>query len=326
MGHRRLACLLLIVFWAFPIGSSPAEDQPPMVEDKRPYTLTVGVREWLSHGQSAHNLGAPSGGHPNVLSELTWRGMNSSITELNANLIAQRLLLNMSVGYGTIGSGTLLDQDWNGDNRTQKYSETLSKSDNGSVLIFSVTPGIRAFQWTVKDNPILGGFDFLLGYQYWRETYAAYGIQDIFPGGRDTPSSVNVLTQTNTWQSFRFGTRVVVPVLSQFLLKGSAFYIPVTYYRSEDFHHLRTSGLNPLRQDPSFLTTASGGSGVQLEGSLAVRVWHQLTIEAGYAYWDIRSGSGTVQAYPASGGVIQELHNVNNTRRQGVFFGMNWIF
>jgi hypothetical protein len=122
------------------------------------------------------------------------------------------------------------------------------------------------------------------------------------------------------------GSRIIVPIFSRVAIKGSAFYIPVTYYRNEDIHHLRTSGPNALRQDPSFLTTATGGSGVQLEGSLAIRVWRQLNIEAGYAYWDIRSASGSVQAYPASGGVVLETHNVDNTRRQGVFFAVNWIF
>jgi hypothetical protein len=320
MGHRRLACLLLIVFWAFPIGPSSAEDQPPVVEDKRPYTLTVGVKEWLSHGQSAHNIG-DSG--VNVRSELTWRGLNSAITELNADLVVlQRLLMNMSVGYGTIGSGTLLDQDWNGNNRTRTISETLSQSDNGSVLIISLTPGVRVVHWTTQDNPVLGGIDFLLGYQYWYEKYAAYGLQDIFPGGRNIPSSVNGITQSNHWHSLRLGTRATVPILSFLSFKASAFYIPVNYYRQDDVHHLRSD----LQQDLSFLSTATGGNGVQLEGSLSVRVWRQLTAEAGYRYWDIKSGQGTITEYNADGSIGQGRFNVDNTKRQGVFFGINWIF
>ena len=320
MGHRRLACLLLIAFWAFPIGSSQAEDQLPITEDKRPYTLTVGVREWLSHGQSAHNVG-DSG--VNVRSELTWRGLNSAITELNADLVVlQRLLMNVSVGYGTIGSGTLLDQDWNGNNRTGKISETLSQSDNGSVLIISLTPGLRVVHWTVQDNPVLGGIDFLLGYQYWYEKYAAYGLQDIFPGGRTIPSDVNGITQSNHWHSLRLGTRATVPILSFLSFKASAFYIPVNYYRQNDVHHLR----NDLQQDLSFLSTATGGNGVQLEGSLSIRVWRQLTAEAGYRYWDIKSGQGTITGYNADGSIGQGRLNVDNTKRHGVFFGINWIF
>ena len=310
-----------MAFWAIPIGSSPAaEDTPPLLEDKRPYTLTVGVREWLSHGQSAHNIG-DSG--VNVRSELTWRGLNSAITEVNADLVVlQRLLMNVSIGYGTIGSGTLLDQDWNGNNRTQKTSETLSQSDNGSVLIISVTPGVRVFHWTTPDNPVRGGIDFLLGYQFWQERYAAYGLQDIVPGGRDIPSSGNGITQTNQWSSLRLGTRATVPLWSFLSFKASAFYIPVNYYHQTDMHHLR----DDLQQNPSFLTTATGGNGVQLEGSVSVLVWRQLTAEAGYQYGDIKSGQGTLIEYNADGSIGQGRHNVDNTRRQGVFFSIRWIF
>lgn len=337
MGRSRPAFLLLLASWAIPLGVSFAEEMPAAIEarpvateekraateEKRPYTLTVGIREWISQGRSAHNIGAPDG-HPNVLSELTWRGVNSVITEVNADLVFQRLVVTGSIGYGTIGGGTLLDQDWNGDNRTQKDSETLSRSNDGSVLIISLTPGVRAFQWTVEDNPVPGGIDVLMGYQFWHEQYVGFGaVNQLGPGQAPDVTSI---TQTNTWQSLRFGARITVPVLSRFALKGSAFYIPITYYRSEDVHHLRTSGPNALRQDPSFLTTASGGNGVQLEGSVVVRVWRQLMLEAGYAYWDIRSGSGVAEAYPASGGVVAEPHHVDNTRRQGVFFAIHWTF
>jgi hypothetical protein len=51
-----------------------------------------------------------------------------------------------------------------------------------------------------------------------------------------------------------------------------------------------------------------------------------LTAEAGYAYWDIRSGSGTVEAFAAGGGSAVVPFNRENTRRQGVFFGLNYVF
>jgi outer membrane protease len=258
----------------------------------------------------------------NVRSELTWRGLTSPITEINADLVAQRFVTNLAIAYGTIGSGTLLDQDWSGNNRTQKTSETISRSDNGSVFIVSFTPGFRLVQWSVPDNPVLGGFDALIGYQYWREKYAAYGVQHIFPAGQNSPDSVDAISQTNHWHSLRLGARATVPVLSFLAFKGSAFYIPVNYYRQDDDHHLRTD----LQQNPSFLSTATGGNGVQLEASVIVRVWRELTAEAGYRYWDIKSGQGTVTQYNANGTISLGQLNVDNTRRQGVFFGINWIF
>ena len=62
-------------------SAPPTEHVPPARDDTPPYTLIVGARAWISHGRSAHNVGYP-GGHPNVLSELTWRGMNSVITQV----------------------------------------------------------------------------------------------------------------------------------------------------------------------------------------------------------------------------------------------------
>ena len=206
---RRLAFFFLLTCWAGPAGFSFAEEipaaieerpttteqQPSIREEKQPYTLTVGVREWISQGRSAHNIGAPDG-HPNVLSELTWRGMNSVITEVNADLIVHHFVVTGSIGYGTIGGGTLRDQDWAGDNRTLKIAETLSRSDDGSVLFISVTPGVRAFQWTSEDNPVLGGIDILLGYQYWREQYVGFGaVNQLGPGQAPDLKSI---TQTNT--------------------------------------------------------------------------------------------------------------------------------
>jgi hypothetical protein len=140
--------------------------------------------------------------------------------------------------------------------------------------------------------------------------------------GTSSFNGVPAITQTNTWNSIRIGTRAVVPILSRLALKGSAFYIPYTGYTSEDIHHLRSD----LRQDPSFLSEAKGGDGVQLEASVLVRVWRRLTVEAGYAYWDIRSGTGTIQSFNVNGPVGFGIHNEEHTRRQGVFFGANWIF
>lgn len=285
------------------------------------YVLTIGVREWITQGRSAHNIGAAFG-PPNVTSELKWRGLNVPITQLNADLLVRdRFVAEAIVGYGSRGHGTLRDEDYTGDNRTQKFSDTLSQIDGGSVLTVSLTTGVRVVNWNATDNPIPGGIDLLVGYQYWSEQYEATGVQDLLAGGSRF-TGVPAITQTNTWNSIRFGTRASVPLLSRFALKGSVYYIPFTAYRNEDVHHLRTD----LRKDPSFLTEATGGSGVQLEGSVVVRVWQRLTVEAGYAYWDIRSGSGTVQAFNSNGTIGIAEHNEEHTRRQGVFFGVNWIF
>ena len=287
------------------------------------YSLTFGVREWITRGRSGHNIGSPAG--PNVASELSWRGMNSVITQFTGDLVVKRFILNLSVGYGGINGGDLLDQDWDDNNRTNKTSETISRIGDGSIWIVSVTPGVRLFEWSVPDNPIRGGYDLMAGFQFWREQYVAFGGANLLPAGPPLPDGRS-LQQTNTWQSMRIGMRTTFPAFSFLAVKGGIFYIPFNSYRNEDIHYLRTTGPMALRQDPSFLSTATGGNGVQVEGSVLVRLWRGLTAEAGYAYWDMRSGSGTIEQFNADGTVALGTHNQENTKRQGVFFAVNWVF
>jgi hypothetical protein len=301
----------------------PAQDQEVTYQYPA-YSLTVGVREWITQGRSSHNIGSAG---INVASELSWRGANSIITQVTGDLVVKRFIMSLSVGHGGINSGTLLDQDWDGPNRTMLTSATSSRLEDGSIWIVSVTPGVRLFEWSMPDNPIRGGYDLMVGFQFWREQYAAFGGTDVLNGGPPLPD-VRSLKQTNTWQNMRIGMRTIFPAFSFLALKGSIFYIPFNSYRNEDIHDLRTD----LRKDPSFLTTATGGNGVQVEGSVMVRLWRGLTAEAGYAYWDIRSGSGTIQQFNAptamhpGGSISLGTHNEENTKRQGVFFALNWVF
>jgi hypothetical protein len=185
----------------------------------------------------------------------------------------------------------------------------------------SIDAGWRPLEWRFPDNPLPGGLDLLLGYQFWQEQYEATGFKGQF---LDFPvqSQDLAITETHTWNSFRMGGRLAIPCSAYVTLRGSAFFIPWTHFQSEDIHHLRTD----LAQNPSFVAKATGGQGVQLEGSMLVGTWRGLFLEAGYIYWDIRSGSGTNQAFGAQGQTVTGPFNQENTKRQGVFFGVNYLF
>ena len=105
----------------------PAQDQEVTYQSPA-YSLTVGVREWITQGRSSHNIGSAG---TNVSSELSWRGANSIITQVTGDLVVKRFIMSLSVGHGGINSGTLLDQDWDGPNRTMLTSATSSRIENG---------------------------------------------------------------------------------------------------------------------------------------------------------------------------------------------------
>src|SRR5262245_392648 len=190
-----------------------AENPATIRKETRAYSFTLRSRAWFSQGRSAHNIG--SFGGPNVSSELTWSGLNVPITQFTGDLVVHnRFVADLMIGYGSRAGGTLLDQDWLGNNRTNKFSETLSDVTGDSVFTVSFDAGLRVFGWEVRENPVLGGIDLLVGYQYWRERYEASGIQNLLTGTTSF-TGVTAITQTNTWNSIRIGTRATVPVLSR---------------------------------------------------------------------------------------------------------------
>ena len=321
----RLLCLTCLLVCAGKIPSASALDLPITTIDT-PYTFIFGSRAWLSQGRSAHNIG--NFGGPNVTSELTYTGVNSQIAEISGDLIlrkipyVKRIVVSVNGGYGPLGSGSLRDQDWLGNNRTVPVSDTISNVTGGHVAFASIDVGWRPIEWRLMENPLPGGLDLLVGYQFWQEEYASSGVFGPSFGRNLNLPGIPAITQTNTWNSLRVGSRAFIPLHSYVTLRGSAFLIPWTHFESDDVHHQRSN----LRQDPSFHSIANGGLGVELEGSLLIRLWRGLNAEAGYSYWDIKSGSGTVDAFPAAGPAIGAIFNQENTRRQGVFFGLNYVY
>lgn len=283
-----------------------------------PATFTVGSRVWLSQGRYAFNFGNVGG--PNVVSELAWQGQNLPIYELNADLVWRRLLATVAGGYGSFNKGTLRDQDWNGDNRTQLASDTLSPTTGGTVWYVTIDVGSRLVAWRYAGQT--GSLDLLAGFQYWREKSSAFGIIDNFPGGRDTPTSVNVITETVQWRNLRLGPRTTIPVHSRVQVTGSLLYIPYSSFELEDVHHLR----DDLAQNPSGRALATGGAGVQFEAAVRLLLWRGLMLEGGYRYWDMRMGSGTINIFGSDGSVSAQPFNQANARRQGVFVSLLWKF
>lgn len=305
--------------------------------------ITVGTRVWLTQGKFGFNFG---GGSPDVLSELLWQGQNAKIYEVKADLVVRRFVSTVTLGWGHIGKGTLDDYDFAASNRTcvpavNPISGLCSWSNSGQtdgyVLHGSVDIGPRVLQWNYKDQA--GGVDLLFGYQFWREKYTARGMSDIhcrLADGTDCTSpgtAANAITETITWQSLRLGPRVTVPLPARFAVVGQVLYIPWNKFENEDIHHLREQAIS---QSPSFIQKAAGGNGIQVEGALQYRPWKSLLLEAGYRYWDIRSGSGDSSVVRpctifGQGGIRDCVWpngqlNDAKARRQGIFFGAGWTF
>jgi hypothetical protein len=104
-------------------------------------------------------------------------------------------------------------------------------------------------------------------------------------------------------------------------VRGSVVLLPYTRTELEDTHHLRTD----LRQDPSFSSTADGGFGVQLDAGLSYTVWKGLSIDAGYQFWRIDSGSGTKTTFGVAGTSRDRLGEII-IERGGPYFGVSYRY
>jgi len=294
--------------------------EAPVVETKA-ITVHIGQRTWLSTGESEFNI-AGLGGVPNILSELKWEKVDSTVVEFDANaLLFERYSLNIGTGFGAIKGGTLRDQDFAGNNRAQLVSDTISTAGDDALFFVNVDFGYRVLTWAVRNNQPRSWLDLLIGYQHWQERYIATQTIDVFPGTR-TIDQGRALTEDFIWDSVRLGARSEIELLPDLSLRARALLIPWTRFQLKDIHHLRPD----LLQDPSFAATTGGGVGGQLDATLSYRVWYNLSLELGYQWWRINSGEGTITARTLGSGQVVQPFNGATTIRHGAIIGIHYRF
>jgi hypothetical protein len=304
------------------LTSGAAWAQPTIAPD---FALTVGTRLWLTSGYSDEQTSVPG---INPLSDLRWRGTDVIAPELFVDGAWKRLVFRSTLGLGAILDGAFLDDDFAGNNRTNRFSATRSRVDGDDILHVSGDLGVRAIRWSAADGRP-GFLDLLVGYQYWRESYEAFGATGVGfvsftpPVTVDltVPSDVKVITQDFTWQSIRVGGRVAVPLPARFGFRAEAMLVPWTNFELRDVHHLRSD----LRQDPSFEQSGKGGFGYELEAALSYTIWRTLTVEAGFRYWKIESGDGDAKAHTLAGTATFKFEGAS-TERYGPFLGVQYRF
>lgn len=259
----------------------------------------------------------------NPLSELRWRGIDALIPEVNADFSWKLLVLRAAVGWSKSENGVLIDEDFLLDDHSGRVSVSRSSVES-DIFYANGDVGIRAYRWISKDGR-LGFFDFLGGYQYWREKYEAFGstgasFSPLLPTPI-APQGTKVLTEKFTWQSIRVGARYQVPFPKGFGFRAEAMFIPWSHFEFEDIHHGRTD----LRQDPSFLAKTEGGFGVQAEGAISYTIWKGFSVEGGFRYSKFSSGDGNIEARTVFGTVTQKFEGAK-TERYGPFVGLQYRF
>lgn len=128
-------------------------------------SLSAFIDEWSVQGGISYrrdqldwNISGPNG-HPNILSELEWKGLDIWQFEGQTDiLICQHFYGWAQADYGWIVGGENRDSDYWGPNRTEEFCRSISRADRGHVYDGSMAIGYQFYQddqsWIL--TPLIG--------------------------------------------------------------------------------------------------------------------------------------------------------------------------
>jgi hypothetical protein len=276
-------------------------------------SATVSANAWWSFGGSTleHNAFGLVG------SKLDWKDVESPMVIVTGDFAWRYLVLSAGVGWGQVIDGTFTDEDFIPGGSV--FSRTESRVPDGDIFLFNADVGLRPVRWRAQGR--LGFLDVLVGYQFWREEYAAFGAVPRI-GPIAVPSNVKVITHEWQWQSARVGGRLDAPVWRGLNGRFSTFFLPWSSVEVRDTHPLR----GDLAQNPSIISTAEGGFGYQLDGSLTYTFFYGLAAEVGFRYWKVGMHDGTVKFRFSDGTSVRTDLVEASTKRFGPYFGLTYRF
>jgi hypothetical protein len=266
-------------------------------------------------------------------SQLTYKDDSTNIVELSGQAtLFKRWFARGNFGYGTIGNGTLVDEDFSSPNGPLE-SRTTSNMMGNNLWYMNGDLGATLIQLPNHR----GAIGFFTGVQYWHQKHEASGVvlttcnppssicnpanigQDLAPGQ-------TAITNTANWISWRLGVDVDYRVTRRFTLEGRFAFKPIASLSNDDIHHLRQQpGPGALQQDPSFHMSGTGiGADADMAGNYMITP--QFSLNLGYRFWWNHVSDGTVTAYPVGAAPVSVNLNEFQTYRHGVTLGVRYIF
>ena len=267
-------------------------------------------------------------------SQLTYKDDSTNIIELSGQAtVLKRWFARGNFGYGTMGNGTLVDEDFSSANGPLESRTTSNITGNN---LWYVNGDLGATLIQLPNHR--GTVGFFTGVQYWHQEHEASGVvlttcnppssicnpanigQDLAPGQ-------TAITNTTNWISWRLGIEGDYRVTRRFTLEGKFAFKPIASLSNDDVHHLRQPGLSslPLQQDPSFHMSGTGiGADVDMGGNYMVTP--RFSINLGYRFWWNQVTNGDVTVYPVGAPATTINLNEFQTYRHGVMLGLRYIF
>ena len=244
-----------------------------------------------------------AGSSVNVLSELKWENM--SITQLQAVgdiRLKSDLKIRGKLGYGMVVSGSSQDSDYNGDNRTQEYSRSISKV-SGDILDASISLG-RIFYLSGAHAGQLLTLSPFVGLSVHQQNLTMKDGLQIIPASGPFPGLDS--SYDAQWIGPLWGAEAAIETKRGWVVKANFEYHLLDYSASANWN-LRTDMAHPV----SFIHDANGdGILVSLGATVPFRKHWKMEFLLEYGNWS--AGAGSDQVFLADGTVgYTRLNEVN---------------
>jgi hypothetical protein len=245
---------------------------------------------------------------PNVLSELSYEGLEIRGFEIQSSVyffggLLDSSFLDLRLHRGVITGGETRDSDYDGDNKTQEYSRSLSENTGDFVADYSVAYGLKVLDKQGLSASALAGYS--LHQQYVRKQNAIRVAPDteLALGG---PIEGLNSTYQSQWQGPWLGTSVSLHG-KKHRLKLQGELHSALYYAEADWN-LRDSFKHPK----SFEHNATG-LGWVVDVSYAytfdLSQGNKTTLGVSYRAEDWAAEDGVDTLYLASGEVVSTKLN-----------------
>jgi hypothetical protein len=294
-----------------------------------PLSFFVGERTWLSTGNNEWSI-AGTGGSPDILSELEFLDLESTVLEIFGGIRSDAGALTVRYGFGNMSNGIYRDSDYGSDDRQDIFSLSTGNADGKDwhdLYYITIDYSYRILSKKTENGTTERFLDFIVGYQNWHEEVTiTNGLQVVCvppncTGGTGPFAGLNSHYFVD-WKSLLIGLEGSLPLYRGLFLKGNTIFIPYTSYKGEGVWNLRPD----FKQNPSFTHEANGGYGVEIDASLGYRIKENFEIEAGYRYWFIKSDEGMDTTFLSSGAISITQFNEAVTERHGAFLELTYLF
>jgi hypothetical protein len=240
---------------------------------------------------------------------------------LNAKVHAnRRLFLEGEFGFSVdFDRGRLIDDDYFSGQRL--FSRTSSDITGKGTWYVNGNIGYRAAELPNGR----GHLDVLTGFQYWRTTYEATGINFLVCDSSIftcNPSAFPAIKNTTHWITpLQIGGQLEYRILQRVSANVKVLFSPASLVYNEDIHFQRFD----LAQDPSFSMWGVGLGGT-VEPSLRIMLTRHLALMGGYRVMWNRTYWGRWENHPIGRGSDTAPLDKLQTIRHGVIVGLTGSF